>query len=290
MYHLRKYARVYFLGALFFATGLIWYAVFRENRQGLMTVAFLNVGQGDSILIDSPAGNQMLVDGGPDKSVLARLNEILPFYDRTIDVVLATHPDQDHIAGLVDVLSNYKVSYVVMTEATSSTAVFQSLLAAAQKSGAAVVRPRRGMVIHLGGGADFRIIFPDRDMAGQTDTNLASVVGRAELGKESFLLTGDSPQAIEHYEVSLDPKILKSDVLKPGHHGSDTSGSAEFIGVADPEYAVLSVGKDNIYGHPKQSTLDTLNQFGVKILRTDEQGTIVFKTDGETLPEPIFKP
>ncbi len=289
MNYLRSNIRYYILGTLLICCILIWYAVLRENVTGKLEVAFLNIGQGDSVFIESPRGHQMLVDGGPNRSVLNRLGELMPFYDRSIDVVLATHPDKDHIAGLADVLSKYRVGVVIMTEATSSTDVFQSLLKVAERSGATIIHPRRGMVVNLGSGADFRVLFPDRSMAGQTDTNLTSIVGKVEYGKESFLLTGDSPIAAEHYEVSLDSEILKSDVLKPGHHGSKTSTSAEFVGVVNPVYAVLSVGKDNPYGHPNQETLDTLKQFGVKILRTDEQGTIIFRTNGETLQAPTFK-
>lgn len=286
----RSNLRWYVLVLLFLAVTFIWYVVSCEDRRGLATVAFLNIGQGDSVFVDSPEGHQMLIDGGPNKIVLQRLNEVMPFYDRTIDVVLATHPDSDHIAGLVDVLSRYKVKVVIMTEVVSDTAVFKALFDVVKKNKATIVHPRRGMVINLGGGADFRVIFPDRSMVGQTDINLTSIVGKVEMGQKSFLLTGDSPQSIEHYEVSLDSAILKSDVLKPGHHGSKTSSSAEFIAAVKPEYAVVSAGKDNSYGHPHQEVLDILTQFGVKILRTDEQGTIIFKTDGATLSGPVFKP
>ena len=289
MNHFHLNIRYYVLGILLIVCLLIWYVLLSNGVTRKLEVAFLNIGQGDSIFIESPNGHQMLVDGGPDRSVLSRLSQLMPFYDRTIDVVLATHPDKDHIAGLVDVLSKYRVGVVIMTEATSSTDVFQSLLKAAEKSGATIIHPRRGMIVKFGEGADFRILFPDRSMAGQIDTNLTSIVGRVGYGKEGFLLTGDSPMAVEHYEVSLDREILQSDVLKPGHHGSKTSTSAEFVGVVNPIYAVLSVGKDNLYGHPNQETLATLNQFDVKILRTDEDGTIVFKTDGETLSAPTFK-
>lgn len=286
----RENLRWYILVTLLVLVIFVWYVVFREDRQGMATVAFLNIGQGDSIFIDSPDGHQMLVDGGRDRTVLQRLNEMMPFYDHSIDVLLATHPDQDHVGGLIDVLSRYKVKVVIITEATSDTATFKALLEAIKKSGATVIHPRRGMIVDLGAGTDFQVIFPDRSMAGQTDTNLTSIVGKVEIGKEGFLLTGDSPQSIERYEVALDPKILQSDVLKPGHHGSRTSSSPEFIAAVKPIYGVISAGKNNSYGHPHQEVLDILNQFGVKILRTDEQGTIVFKTDGTSLMTPSFKP
>ena len=274
---------LFLLGTVFVANGLIWYAVSAADQNGRMTVAFLNIGQGDSIFIESPSGEQMLVDGGPGSAVLTRLGEVMPFFDHTIDVVLATHPDSDHISGLIDVLKRYQVNYVIMTEATSSTATFKALSEAVIASGATVIHPRRGMIIDLGAGADFRVLFPDRSMADVADNNSGSIVGRVEYGGESFLLTGDAPSALEHYLVSLGVTDLKSDVLKVGHHGSKNSSSAEFVSAVAPTYAAISVGVKNRYGHPTKEAMDNISAVGAKILRTDELGTIIFKTDGESL-------
>jgi competence protein ComEC len=138
------------------------------------------------------------------------------------------------------------------------------------------------MVVDLGDGAVLQILFPDRDPSGM-DTNTSSVVTRLVYGDNEFLLTGDSPLTIENYLVSLGTENLKSNVLKAGHHGSKTSNSTDFVSAVSPQYAVISVGKDNKYGLPNQETLDTLTNFGTKILRTDELGNIVFKSDGQNL-------
>ena len=265
------------------------YVAFKEDRNGILTVAFLNIGQGDATFIEAPNGNQILIDGGPGKSVLRELSKVIPFYDRSIDVVIATHPDADHIAGLNDILEKYKVAIFMEPGVESETAVYKNLeskvLEKETENEIKKVEARRGMVVDLGRGAFLEILFPVNDPRGM-ETNMASIVARLVYGENEFMLTGDSPKAIENYLVSLDGAHqgdLKSDVLKAGHHGSKTSSSAEFVSAVSSEYAVISVGKDNRYGHPNQEVLDIFNNFGAKILRTDEGGRIVFKSDGVEL-------
>ena len=277
---------VLLLGAVFSL-----YAVWREERNGILTVAFLDVGQGDAIWIESPSGNQVLIDGGPGKVVLRELSKVMPFYDHSIDVVMASHADQDHVGGLPDVLKKYKANIFIepgVPGESSSYEKLEKIVAEKEisnslpknKIGIKKVLARRGMLIDLGDGAILQILFPDRNPLGM-ETNMASVVARLIYGENEFLFTGDSPVAIENYLVSLDS--LESDVLKVGHHGSKTSTSQTFVSAVSPEYAVISVGKDNRYGHPNQETLDTLTNFGAKILRTDELSRIVFKSDGINL-------
>jgi len=291
---------VLFLGAIF-----SFYATWREERNGILTIAFLDMGQGDAIFIDAPSGNQMLIDGGPGKAVLRELSKVMPFYDRSIDVVIATHADQDHVGGLPDVLKKYKINIFMESGVPGESSSYEELekIVAEKSQGFPLgnfkgeplkkILARREMVVDLGSEAILQIIFPDRDPAGM-DTNMASIVARLVYGENEFLFTGDSPTAIENYLVSLEsqgqaltfaPKglSLASDVLKTGHHGSKTSTSAAFVSAVSPEYAVISVGKDNRYGHPNQETLDTLTNFGAKILRTDQSGRIVFKSDGTNL-------
>lgn len=285
MQKLRKNLHWHILGVLFIATIFIWYAVFHEDRHGLLTVAFLNIGQGDSIFVKSPTGNKLIIDGGPDKSILRELGKVMPFYDRSVDLLLVTNPDKDHFAGFLDVLRSFKVSALLEPGTTGASGEYPALEALAQTQGLKKVSARRGQVIQLGGGAYFQVLFPDRDPAGMT-TNEGSVVGRLVYGNTSVMLTGDAPQNIEGYLDTLDGKGLKSDVLKVGHHGSRTSTSAEFVGLVSPTYAVISDGKGNKYGHPHQETLDTLANFGVKVFRTDLTGTIVMTSDGENLTVP----
>lgn len=282
MQSLRRHARWYIWGVLFIAVAGIWYAVSAEAQSDVLTVAFLDVGQGDAIFIETPSGAQMLIDGGAGRAVLRELGKAMPFYDRSIDIVLATHPDQDHIGGLPDVIGRYDVSYFVEPGVANDTAVYHSLMRELEEEGAPRVYARRGMQVQLGGGAVFDVLFPDRDVSG-LDPNEASIIGRLTYGDTSFLFTGDASKSIEEYLVLLDQEALDTDVLKVGHHGSKTSTARAFVGAVSPEYAVISAGRDNRYGHPHQDVLDTLAEFDVEVFTTAEDGTVIFVSDGENL-------
>ncbi len=271
--------RLFILIFLFLLAAFSGYIAFKERRVGEMTVAFLNIGQGDSIFIESPSGNQILIDGGPDRSVLQEISKVIPFYDRNIDLVLATHPDADHIGGLVDVLARYKVGLFMEPGTESDTSIYKELETRIQKINK--IEARQGMVVDLGSGAMLEILFPVLDPRGM-ETNNSSIVARLVYGESEFLLTGDSPLNIEDYLVNSGVD-LDSDVLKAGHHGSKTSTSETFVKAVDPEYAVISAGKDNRYGHPHQEVLNILEKNNVKVLNTATEGRIIFKTDGVNL-------
>lgn len=276
--------------AFFVFTVCIWYAVFLEDRRGLLTVSFLDVGQGDAIFIDAPSGRQVLIDGGPDRSVLRELGRVMPWYDRSIDVVIATHPDADHITGLVDVLQRYRVQYIFHPGVEKNTGPAESMLLSVAEEEAQEIYARRGQVIDLGRGAYLEILFPDRDVSG-LETNTASIVARLVYGDTAFMLTGDAPESIEKYLVQLDGSTsltaggnaLKSNVLKAGHHGSDTSSSELFVGFVSPEYGVFSRGCDNRYGHPHQDVVALFKQFDIQTLDTCENGTVTFVSDGRAV-------
>lgn len=261
------------------------YIAFRERRVGEMMVAFLNIGQGDSIFIESPSGNQVLIDGGPDRSVLREISKVMPFYDRNIDLVIATHPDADHIGGLVDVLGRYKVGLFMEPGTEADTGLYKELETRLEKLSVnqkiKKIEARQGMVVDLGSGALLEILFPVLDPSGM-ETNTSSIVARLVYGESEFLLTGDSPLNIEEYLVDSGVD-LDSDVLKAGHHGSKTSTSDTFVKKVDPEYAIISAGKDNRYGHPHKEVLDILEKNNAKVLNTADHGRIIFKTDGVNL-------
>ena len=281
MKFIRQYFKHGFLAALFGITILVWYAVAAETRSELL-VAFLDVGQGDAIFIDTPNGRQILIDGGPNKQVLAELSKVMPFYDRSIDAVIATHPDQDHISGLLDVLKLYKADLVIEPGVESETAVYKEFEKLVDEKQIKKILARRGMKLILNDGAYLLILFPDRDVS-RMDTNDASIVAKLVYDNTSFLFTGDSPKKIESYLVSIDGESLDVDVLKAGHHGSKTSSSESFVGYSEPEYAIISAGKNNRYGHPHKEVLNILEKFEAKILRTDLLGSIIMKSDGESI-------
>lgn len=262
------------------------------ERGGMLSVTFLDVGQGDAIFIESPTGMQMLIDGGPDAAVLRRLSEGMRFFDRSIDIVLATHADKDHIGGLADVLERYEVAEIVMTENRGESAAAETFFERADAEHARIVYARRGMQYDLGGGTVLTVLFPDRDPS-LLESNTSSIVARLVYGDVEFLFTGDSPQAIEEHLVMLDrgaPSAswrseLRSDILKAGHHGSRTSTSELFLDAVRPKYAVISAGKDNTYGHPHKEVLAVLAEIGAEIKNTAEEGSITFVSDGRELWE-----
>lgn len=285
---MRKSSRVtaVVLIALTLVALCIWYAALEEDRRSLLTVSFLDIGQGDSIFIDAPSGNQALIDGGPpDGGILRRLSAVMPWYDRSIDVVIPTHPDADHIAGLIDVLARYRVGLIVHSSVQGDTKTFAAFNAAVtneEKTGAKDLTAVRGQVIDLGGGATLEVLSPDRALA-HADTNDACVVTKLMYGKTAFMLPCDAPQGVEEYLVALGSSTLKADVLKAGHHGSKTASAPLFVGYVAPSYAVYSRGCDNKYGHPNQETITTFARFAIPTLDTCKDGTITFVSDGKTV-------
>ncbi len=270
------------LAALTACAALAWYAAWQEDRRGLLTVSFLDVGQGDAIFIDAPSGRQALIDGGPTTGVLRRLGETMSWWDRSIDVVIATHPDTDHVSGLADVLDRYRVGAVVRSSVAGEAGAAAAFDEAVSAEGARVLVAMRGQVIDLGNGARLEILFPDRALP-RADTNDASIVARLVYGDTTFLFTGDAPQGVERYLVFLDGSALRSDVLKAGHHGSKTASSPALLGFAHPAYGIFSRGCDNRYGHPASEVVARFQQFNIPTLDTCTEGTISFVSDGETV-------
>jgi len=270
------------LGFFLLVTVFIWYGVWAEERDGILAVVFLDVGQGDAIFIEAPNGKQVLIDAGFNKKVLRELSQQMPFYDRSLDLIIMTHPDSDHIGGFPSVLETYTVDMILESGVKCQNKICDELDKWIEEKDIKREIARRGMVIDLSEEVYLEVLFPDRD-ATNFETNMASVVVKLVYNGNSFLLMGDSPQSIEEYLVSLGQFNLDVDVLKLGHHGSKTSSSESFVGYVSPDVAIVSAGKDNRYGHPHQEVLDILEKFGVEVLRTDEDGTIVIKSDGESL-------
>ncbi len=266
------------LMVLIFGNFGVWIFAFPSSD---VRVSFLDIGQGDSILIQS-AGVAVLIDGGADGQVLRELGKKLPFFDRSIDAVVGTHPDKDHIGGLSDVFERYSVGIFIEPGIPNDTSAALALEKAVKKEATPRVLARRGMRLVLGGGAYADILFPDRDVSG-VETNTGSVVMRVVYGDTSFMLTGDSPQAIEKYLSSIYGTTLDSDVLKLGHHGSRTSSAEEFVRAVSPEYAVFSRGCDNSYGHPHKEVVELLAMLKVPTFDTCTDGTVTFVSNGKSL-------
>lgn len=250
--------------------------------ENVLCVAFLDVGQGDAIFIQSPVGQQMLVDGGRDSAILRQLGRSMSFWDKQLDYVVLTHPDADHIGGLVEVFDRYTVDKVIRTDKESDTEVWKALELAIENENSKVIYAKRGQRFDLGNGVVVEILFPELDVTNE-ESNTSSIVAKLSYGEHSFLLTGDSPKAIEEYLVLIDSDYLNSEVLKVGHHGSRTSSSEMFVDAVSPRYAVISAGTDNQYDHPHVEVTDLLFNKGIQTLSTAELGTIVFTSDGKNL-------
>lgn len=279
-------ARWYLLCALTIIVGALWYAVLvEEPNERVLRVAFLSVGQGDATLITAPNGVQVLIDGGPGARVIRELGREMLWYDRSIDVVIATHPDLDHIGGLPEVLERYDVDMVLRSGVPNDNGVQDALLRYIEVEGAQEVLARRGqrLVLDDQTGVYLDILFPDRDVSQVSDVNDGSIALRLVYGDTEFLFTGDLHKDTEEYLVWLASESVKADVVQVGHHGSKTSTSDYFIGWVEPEYAVISAGCDNRYGHPHASVIETLQKFEIEILEICREGRVVFESDGTTL-------
>lgn len=278
----------YFLASLFLIAVLVW-MVFLSWPSKNLTVSFFNVGQGDSIFIQSPSGYQMLIDGGPDKKVLEKLGKVMPFWDRSIDLVVLSHPHADHLVGLLFVLKRYNVGQILATDATHTSPEFLEWLKIIKEKKIPFEVAHKVSGIDLGSGAKADLLYPkvsfkDKDV---NDLNETSIVLRLEYAGVSFLFMGDLEEDGQRrlIETTLrvpELKIENSHILKVPHHGSKTSLDLGFLEEVKPKVAVISVGK-NKYGHPAKETLEKLKKVGAQVKRTDKDGTIeaVVEKDGK---------
>ena len=278
--HIRVNFRWYVLGFLVSVSGVLWSIAIHENRNGILTIAFLNIGQGDSIFIESPTGTQVLVDGGPNNSLMKEISSVLPWYDRKIDMLVVTNPDRDHYEGFIPFLKKYRTDVVLEPGTTNKSEAYGLLEKVIIDKKIPKILARRGQIIDLGGGAYLKVFFPDRDISG-LNPNDGSIVMQLVYGETSVMLQGDSPTNIEHYLFGLDGENLKSTILKAGHHGSRTSSSEEYVKSVNPQWVVISSGKNNTYGHPHKEVLDTLNKLVIKTIDTCNNGEITFESNGK---------
>ena len=250
----------------------------------MLSVYFLNVGQGDGIYIRTPGGQDIVIDGGPDARIVAALGKVMPFWDTEIDVLLLTHPHADHVAGLVDILKRYKVDAVYYTGVNYSSGVYSEFLNLIKEKNIPLRAVIAGDHIPLFGAGEFDVLWPKESLDGRKvdDLNNSSIVARLVFGYTSFLFAGDAEEKVEK-KLLAGGKSLDVDLLKLGHHGSKTASSQEFLKAITPEYAVISCGKNNNFGFPHLLVLRRLARLGVEIFRTDLNGTVVARTDGKTL-------
>lgn len=270
-----------------------------------LQVSYLDIGQGDATFIRAPNGNSILIDGGPPSGQVAtRISEVTHLFDKHIDVIIATHADADHIGGLASVLKNYSTSLFLDPHFSSETGIYKKLFEIVKEKNIQRITARQGINILLDTDTKLKILFPSnlypkyliercelekkKKRKGNKkcekniliDTNQTSVVARLEFKNKSLLFTGDASIDVENFLI--DSKVnLAADVLKVGHHGSKTSTSESFVKEVNPSLAIISVGKENRYGHPHSEVLEQLK--GIKTLRTDLMGTITVRDGGQDL-------
>lgn len=244
---------------------------------GTMQVHFIDVGQGDSALIVTPDGEYILIDAGTNSSE----SDLKRYLDsQEIDVIeyaVMTHPHEDHIGGADMIINTYNVKNVIMPDATTTTVTFERMLQAIEQNDVNVIIPNVGDVYTLGD-VSFKVLAPVKDK--YNNLNDYSVVIRVDYGGTSFMFTGDAEKASEKDMLNeYKSSEFKCDILKVGHHGSNTSTSTEFLNAVNPDIAVISCGTGNTYGHPHGETINSLGD-DIKVYRIDKSGTVVFKANG----------
>lgn len=265
------------LGVALAAAGLWWQA--RPPTE--LTVTFFNIGQGDATLIRTPQGQQILIDGGPDRTILRKLGQELPWFERDIDLVILSHPHADHVAGLTYVLERYRVQQILMTDAVHTTPEYLRFLELIKQYQVPVTLAQAGQVIALSGEVNVEVLWPNISYAGikVVDLNATSIVNRVVYGNTAVLFTGDTPSENEAALVASGAQ-LSAQILKVAHQGSHTSSTEAFLRAVSPEVAVISVGANNRYGHPHRQIVARLQTLVATVLRTDRDGDITFRSHG----------
>lgn len=276
------YGKLLVVGFSGVASGVSLYILILLVSPHVLRVSFLDIGQGDAILVQTPSGHNMLIDGGPSDSVLARMSEEMSYFDRDLDVMIATHDDADHVTGLIPVLQTYDVRTIVTSPVTSDTDIAQDLHKRMSDETSDRYVGRRGDVIDFGDGVATHILYPNGNVSSKTDTNDASVSVIITYGNHSFLLTGDLPSKREQ-QLFGNTLLHSITVYKAGHHGSKTSSGEELLTYIKPEYAIISAGKDNRYGHPNAEAIARLEKYSKETLSTIDRGTVTFESDGKMI-------
>lgn len=287
----------YIFGILLLLLILVWSLVASESDKNMHLIA-CDVGQGDAILV-TQGSTQILVDGGQGKRVVDCLSEYIPFSDRKIELVIVTHPQVDHFGGIIDVLDSYQVESIMIPNIISSSKEYQLLGKSITESQVRIIDPSKIEEISLGL-IHLEIVHPDSayfasnasdlvdlsaenvlgSMTTDNDPNDFSIVANLRLGEFDAIFTGDIGPAVIDDVISTG-ELVDVEYIKVPHHGSKNGLTRELLESVSPEIAVISSGKDNRYGHPHKEIIDLLSEYGVKVLRTDELGSIEVVTDGE---------
>ncbi len=273
---------VLWYASLLFIVATLFGAIYQHApKYTELSVSFLDVGQGDAIFIQTPEGIQVLVDGGPKENVMAKLKEVMPRGDTSIDMIVVTNPDSDHISGFSSVLDSYTVGGVLLAGTRSTTEVYKALMKKIEVKNIRQIGAYKDTQIILGDSAVLSVLFPDQVVRGW-DRNDGSIVMRFAYKDTSLMLMGDASAETEKLILGMtDHTKLSSNILKLGHHGSRTSTSDEWLDVILPTVAIVSAGENNSYGHPHPEVVERLAERGIEVRQTGIDGTITYVSDGQ---------
>ncbi|MEI6238335.1 MAG: MBL fold metallo-hydrolase [bacterium] len=272
---------------VFLANIFFWYGFLRESHGGKLYISYLDIGQGDASYIETPNGGRIVIDGGPGNALMRALGKVMPFYNRKIDIVILTNPDEDHLSGLIDLCKRYEISLFIESGTKAVSASYKALKECLALKKVPVIFARRGMSFPFDDGVNIKILFPDRD-ASPLKKNDGSTISLISYKKDDFYFMGDAPRKMERYlmalgDMSTSTKLGRESVLKLGHHGSKTSSDEKFLRAISPHFAIISAGLNNKYHHPSPETLETLKNLNLSYFRTDEVGTINITSDGQSI-------
>jgi len=277
-----KTSKLIFLAVLFVFNVFVWGEIILTDwDSNILTIRFLDVGEGDAIFIDDSYGNQILIDGGMGNNILEKLDKYLPFYDRTIEMIVLTHADFDHLGGVLKALESYKVENFLYSGIVLMGKSYQQFIKLLEEEKLKIIPAQVGQSVVLGNGASLNVLYPDEAVDGLEieNANEYSVVAKLVFNDFSLLLPGDAGRRLEAHLLNSGLN-LKSDILKVAHHGSKYSTHPLFFIRTNPELVIISVG-ENSYGHPTQEVLNILKN--TLTLRTDLDGDVTIKTDGKKM-------
>ena len=264
----------------FFLVSAIILSVVIFSRNADLKIIFLDVGQGDATMITTPMGKQILIDTGAKGTISQKIAKYMPVSDHSLDMLILTHPDLDHVGGGLSIINNYEVDVLLHSGLLAGAPMYEAFAERSTQLGIPAITAQAGQKIELEPDLYLQVMSPYPGLD-TMEPNDFSVVMRLVYGDTSALLMGDATKFIETDMVNMYGDIIQSDILKVGHHGSQTSTSEDFVGVVNPQYGVISASCNNNFGHPHGSVLATLFKAGVEVLGTCEEGDIVFTSNGE---------
>jgi len=278
-----KFARIVFFLLLANLILIVYFFYFDKQKNNL-EIVFLDVGQGDAILVKTPKDKNILIDGGPDRNIIYKLSSYIPQDKRKIDLMILTHPDIDHLTGLNEVFERYEVKNIIYNGVEDDDPVYEEWQSLKENKKIPFLIIKERERLNIENNLYFDFFWPKEDLTGKDfdNDNFYSLMMKMNFGSNSVLFTGDTEKEVEDILIK-DNVNLKSDILKVSHHGSKNATTLDFLEKVKPIYAVISVGKDNSFGHPSFRVISNLERMGITTLRTDEIGDIIFISNGQSI-------